>query len=317
MKFPYTVVDSHCDTMCELLRDNDELFNNNRHISLFKMKAYRSYVQFFAAWIDEKEENWFSHACAIIDKFYSELEKNKDSMMLIADDDDLHKVLDNNLTGAILAVEDGRALCGKLSNLRTLYRLGVRAMTLAWNHDNDITDGTLTKNNKGLTAFGKEVVQEMNRIGMIVDVSHLPKKSFWDVLKITSRPVIASHSNAYAVHAHPRNLDDEQIRAMIENGGVIGVSVYPEFLNGGEKASVDDVIRHIDHILSLGGEKNLGIGTDFDGIPTLPSEIEHVGHLYRLFDKMKKMGYKDSLIEAITHGNFVNFLKKVLKNEKN
>ncbi|MBQ3554193.1 MAG: dipeptidase [Clostridia bacterium] len=315
MKYPYTIVDSHCDTCAELLDRGEELLQNEGHISLTELKKYRGYIQFFAAWIDENKENWLSRACAIIDKFYQELEKNKDSMLLIQNSSDLKRALDEKKVGAILAIEDGRAICGELSNLRTLYRLGVRAMTLAWNHDNDLTGGTLTKDNDGLTSFGKDVVREMNRLGMMVDVSHLPKKSFWDVLEITDSPVFASHSNCEAIHKHPRNLDDEQIKALIQTGGMLGISVYPAFLTDKE-ASLDDVIKHIDHVLSLGGEKILGIGTDFDGIPNLPVEMKNAGDLHLLFDKMKKIGYKDSLIDAITHGNFVNYLDKALKNEK-
>ncbi len=317
MKHTYTIVDAHCDTAEYFWNPGAELRSNDRHLNLDYMQQYKGYIQFFAAWIDSNAENYLSRALEMFDAFYRELEKNKDSVQLITDSVSLHKALDENMVGAMLTVEDARALCGELANLRMFYKLGVRAVGLTWNHDNGVAEGALSNSGAGLTDFGREVVREMNRLGMIVDVSHASKKAFWDVLETSTEPIMASHSNCEAICAHPRNLDDEQIRAIIKSGGMIGINLYPVFLSDSETANCDDIIRHIDHILSLGGEKVLGMGTDFDGISSTPTDINNVGELYKLFDKMKKIGYSDSLINAITHENFVNFLYKMLKNEKN
>lgn len=315
MQHPYRIVDAHCDTISEILDSGEELLENSRHLSLQKMRQYDGYVQFFAAWIDETKENSLSRTLEIIDKFYTELNKNQDVMQLITDSESLQKTLESGKTGAVLAVEDARAICGSLANLRMLYRLGVRAMTLSWNHDNDVSDGTFSERNIGLTDFGVEVVREMNRIGMIVDVSHMTRKGFWDVLEQSGMPVMASHSNCDAVFAHPRNLDNEQLKAMIKSGGMIGVNFYPLFLSD-KKEGIDSILRHIDHILALGGEHCIGLGTDFDGVPELPTGIENAADLHHLFEKMKEIGYSDSLIENISHRNFENFLFKMLKNKK-
>ena len=314
-QYPYQIVDSHCDTISEILDTGEELRANGRHLSLEHMLKYKGYIQFFAAWIDEKKENWLARTLEILDRFYQELEKNSDRLTLITGRESLAQVAGGNKIGALLAVEDARAICGSLANLRMLYRLGVRAMTLSWNHDNDVADGTFSKREQGLSAFGREVVGEMNRIGMMIDVSHMTRQGFWEVMEESCAPVFASHSNCSAVFAHPRNLDDEQIKAIIETGGMIGLNIYPEFLAEGGNAGIDDILRHADHILSLGGEHALGLGTDFDGIPTLPEGIANAGELYRLFDKMKEIGYSDSLIAAMSSQNFINFLDKMLKNE--
>lgn len=315
MQYPYKIIDAHCDTISEILDSGETLAENGKHIDLKAMRQYNGYVQLFAAWIDETKENSLSRTLEIIDKFYNELKKNEQHLQLITNGNDLRRVMEGGTCGAILTVEDARAVCGSLANLRMLYRLGVRAMTLSWNRDNDVADGTFSARNIGLTPFGREVVREMNRIGMIIDVSHMTKKGFWAVLEESKMPVMVSHSNCSAVFEHPRNLDDEQIKAMIQTGGMIGINFYPKFLSE-ENHGMEDLLRHIEHILSLGGEKCIGLGTDFDGVPELPKGIGGVRDLHRLFSKMKERGFSDSLIGDISHRNFENFLFKMLKNEK-
>ena len=316
MKHPYRICDAHCDTIMYLM-DNDESLNiNNKHLSLEHMLKFEGYIQCFAAWIDRESQNCMQRALDMFDAFFKEYEKNKDIMEIVKDTNSLNSVLNNDKIGAMLTVEDGRVLCGDINNLYKLYDVGVRAMTLTWNHDNDICCGTYTENDTGLTSFGKDVVREMNRLGMIVDVSHLSEKSFWDVLNITEKPVMASHSNSYRIHPHPRNLKDDQIKALIENKGFIGINIYPDFVSDKENVSVNDVLIHVNHIISLGGENVIGMGTDFDGIPTLPQGIENAGDLYKIFYKMKENGFENSLIDNISNGNFINFIRNSFVNGK-
>jgi membrane dipeptidase len=316
IKYQYKICDAHCDTIEFLTDSKDDLKINDRHLSLEHMLKYEGYIQCFAAWIDREHENSLQRALNMFDAFFKEYEKNKDIMELVKDSVSLNSVLNSGKIGAMLTVEDARALCGDINNLYKLYDIGVRAMTLTWNHDNDICCGTFTENDTGLTSFGREVVCEMNKLGMIVDVSHLSRKSFWDVLNITKKPIMASHSNSYKIYPHPRNLDDEQIKAVIKNNGFIGINIYPDFIANKDFVSINDILLHIEHILSLGGESVLGLGTDFDGIPTLPCEIKNAGDLYRIFDKMKEKGYENSLIDKISHKNFLNFVDNSFKNEK-
>lgn len=309
----YTIVDAHCDTAEKLLDKDEALHSNTGHLSLEMMQSYSGYVQFFAAWISKEEQNPILRTLKIIDKIKTEIQKNKSQLEEIRSAKDLISVLARKKCGAVLAIEDARALCGSLSVLRMYYELGVRAITLAWNDDNDVADGALSARGAGLTDFGKSVVREMNRLHMIVDVSHIAPKGFWDVLSISNAPVMASHSNCNAVCAHKRNLDDRQIQALIYQQGFIGINLYPVFLSNSGRADITTILRHTEHILSLGGENILGLGSDFDGVDNLPNGILGANDYIALFNEMARIGYSDALIAKITHENMINFMKRIEK----
>ena len=307
----YKIIDTHCDTVSQLLDGNRELCKNDCMVDVEGMKRYEGYVQFFAAYVSKSFQNPMLRAVKLLDKTKQEVLKN--NIKLILDSSDLNHVIDNNLCGAILSIEDARALCGELASLRFFYDYGVRAMTLAWNDDNEVTDGADSDKNSGLTSFGREVVREMNLLKMIVDVSHITEKGFWDVLQESNAPVIASHSNCYSICSHRRNLNDEQIKTLIKSGGLMCINLYPPFLeNNPEDADIDSVISHIDHVLSLGGENILGLGSDFDGIDTTPKGISNVVGYEKLFEKMVNLGYNVSIINKITYQNAKDFINKVL-----
>ena len=307
----YKIIDTHCDTAAELLDRGETLEKTNCMVNLSDMKKYESYVQFFAAFVSKKYQNPMLRAVEILDKAKREIKEN--DIKLILNSNDLDDVINKNLCGGLLAIEDARAICGSLSSLRFFYDYGVRAMTLAWNDDNEVTDGADSLKNSGLTPFGKEVVKEMNNLNLIVDVSHITEKGFYDVIEESSAPVMASHSNCYSVCSHRRNLCDEQIKTLIKNGGVMCVNIYPPFLeNEPEKAGIDSIISHIDHALSLGAENNLGLGSDFDGITKTPKNINKLEDYEKIFEKMIKLGYNTSIIEKITSLNVQKFVKKVL-----
>ena len=219
----YSLIDTHCDTMSELLDKNETLEKNSGMINLSMMKGFNFYVQFFAAYVNKKYENPMLRAVEILDKAKEEIRNN--NVNLILSYDDLEKTIKTNSLGAILSIEDARALCGSLASLRFFYDYGVRAMTLAWNDNNDVTDGADSLKNLGLTPFGKDVVKEMNKLGMMIDVSHITEKGFFDVLKESKAPVMASHSNCFSVCNHRRNLKDGQIKALIENDGIMCINI--------------------------------------------------------------------------------------------
>lgn len=310
---PYRIIDTHCDTMSEILDAKEDFFDAPRHLNLTHMKTFQSYVQFFAAWIDENSSNWLSRALEIIDKFYIEQAKNPGELILITEANMLDEVLKQGKTGAILAIEDSRALAGKLANLRMLYRLGVRAICLAWNGNNDVTDGIFSSRGAGLTDFGREVVLEMNNLGMMVDVSHITVQGFWDVMELSKAPVMASHSNAIACASFRRNLNDEQIRALVKNHGYIGLNLCVDFLSDTGRAGIEDILRHIEHFLSLGAAKNIGLGSDFDGIPCLPDGMQNAADYSQLFEAMYKAGYKEEFLNDLAYKNAARYIKSVLK----
>lgn len=215
--------------------------------------------------------------------------------------------------GAIVSVEGGEAIGTSLPLLRALYALGVRAMGLTWNQRNAIADGAgESRANGGLTEFGREVVGEMNRLGMVVDVSHLCERSFWDVLHTSRQPVVASHSNARALCDHVRNLRDEQIRALAAGGGVMGINFFANFLDAEpERADVGRVCDHIDHICGLVGPEHVGLGSDFDGISRPPAGLEDCRRMPAITEELQRRGYRDADVRAILGDNFLRVFGEV------
>lgn len=293
----YSIVDTHCDTLCHVLDDNRSLKNNDCHVDIGRMSEYRSYTQVFACFIDPVYKSCAAkRTLDLIDTFHKSTEH-----------------LPHNVK-AVLSIEGGEGIYS-LSALRNYYRLGVRMAALTWNHSNHIASGTLEiDETKGLTEFGKSVVKEMNRLGMLVDVSHLNDKSFYDIADYTDGPIVASHSNSRAVCSSrkvcpvERNLTDDQFEIIKQSGGCVGINFCPAFLNESGKANIDDIIRHIDHFMELGGEDNIGIGADFDGVDCLPDEINGVQDIYKIFDKLSSLGYSEKQIEKISHKNFERIL---------
>ena len=213
-----------------------------------------------------------------------------------------------------MSIEGGEGIYS-LAHLRNFYRLGVRIIALTWNFSNHIASGALeTDETRGLTEFGKLVVAEMNRLGIFADVSHLNDKSFYDVAEYSNKPIIASHSNARAVCRSKavcpveRNLTDDQFEIIKKSGGCVGINFCPDFLNESGKADIEDIIRHIEHFMSLGGEDNVGIGADFDGIDSTPDGINGVEDIYKIFDRLLQKGYTENQIEKISHKNFERIL---------
>lgn len=310
------LIDLHCDTFLKLMKDkeNSNLYENEFSIDIRKLKRANSLAQFFAMWIDLKKENDPMERCLeMIDKFYIELDKNPIDIALATNYDEIIKNNKEGKISAVLTIEEGGAIRGQLHNLRNYYRLGVRAITLTWNHANEIGYPNLNDEyrNKGLTEFGKEVVCEMNRLGMLIDVSHLSDAGFYDVARLSEKPFIASHSNSRAMKNHFRNLTDDMIKVLSERGGVMGISVEKEFLGDSNNAKIEDMISHIKHIRNVGGIDVIAIGTDFDGCSP-NSEIGNIGEMDKLREALKKNKFTEDEIDKIFYGNALRVIKEVL-----
>lgn len=186
-------------------------------------------------------------------------------------------------------------------------------MTLTWNQRNKIADGSdYYHSTRGLTSFGKRVIREMNRLGMIIDISHISESGFWDVLYNSNDPVIASHSNCYQLCPHQRNLKDSQIRAIAEKGGLVCITYVPDFLiKEDRKAVLDDVIEHIDYVLDLVGSDYVGLGSDFDGCRELPVGLEGADKICQLRDRLIEKGYAKEDVQKIMGYNFLNLFQQV------
>ncbi len=311
------IVDTHCDTALSVYNcggNGGDLYENGFHLDIRRLMATGPRVQFFAAFADPKKYrcDTLSKVLSVLDVVYDAQEKYGDVFTVCKSADEIDQAVSCGKTAAVLSVEGGECLNGELSVLRQLYRLGVRSMLIAWNYRNELADGAEEEPGAGLTSFGRQVVAEMNRLGMIVDVSHLCEASFDDVMSVTTKPVIASHSNAMAVCRNCRNLTDRQLSDIRANGGVVGINFYPYFLNNTDRADIDDVVRHIEHICSVTGEDHIGIGADFDGIECTPSGLEGTERIPALFERLLQLNYSESFISKLAGLNFMRVIRQVL-----
>ncbi len=313
------VFDGHCDTILEIMNHKRTLREKSAtgHLDLSGMKKGGVNVQFFAVFIEElyKPDSSLKRTLQLIDCIYREIEKNRDDISLVTNYKQIEEVTKSGKIAAILSVEGGEALEGDLGVLRVLYRLGVRLLTLTWNQRNQIADGIgESRTGSGLTEFGLQVVDEMNHLGMLIDVSHLSETGFWDVIRRSNAPIVASHSNCYALCPHPRNLKDEQIEALANKDGIIGVTFVPDFLTKEKrKTNVEDVVKHIDYLVKKVGIDYVGLGSDFDGTRSLPLGLEGVDKVPNITVELLNRGYKEGEIKKILGDNFLRVFKKVVR----
>jgi len=302
------VFDGHCDTILEVMNHKRTLEKKSTtgHLDIPRMKEGGIDVQFFAVFIEDiyKPDRSLKRTLQLIE----------DDISLVTNYDQLKEVNRAGKIAAILSIEGGEALEGDLGVLRVLYRLGVRLLTLTWNQRNQIADGIgESRTGSGLTEFGLKVIDEMNRLGMLIDVSHLSETCFWDVIKRSKAPIVASHSNCYNLCPHPRNLKDEQIKAIADKGGVIGITFVPNFLTQEKrKTTVKDVVKHINYLVEKVGVDCVGLGSDFDGTGGLPLGLEGVDKISNITEGLLGRGYEEREIEKILGGNFLRVFKEVV-----
>lgn len=249
-------------------------------------------------------------ALQMIDIFFRECEKNTDRIAPVFSYGDVLKANSEGKLTAMLAVEGGEVVEGDSGVLRMLYRLGIRMFSLVY-HRSELADGASQKTSGGLTTLGVEIVEELQRLGIIIDVSHLNEAGFWNLVEIVKKPIIASHSSCRALRDHRRNLTDEQIEAMADNGGVVGVNFAPHFIDP-VKATVERVVDHIDHIVDLVGLDHVGLGSDFDGIRNTPEGLEDVTCMPNVTKTLVERGYSPSEVKKILGENHLRVFKQVL-----
>lgn len=313
------ICDCHCDTLTELYNKNASLYENEQHFDIKRQIALGGGLQFCAIYVPTevfRYQGGLRYTLCLLDKYNQEIKKlheNGIDVLQVRTAEDTGNVLKHK-AATLLAIEEGGAIDGSLEALRCLYELGVRAMTLTWSNRNDIADGINEEaTGSGLTLFGKQVVAEMNRLGMLVDVSHISTAGFWSVIETSTKPIIATHSNAKSLCSHPRNLNDEQIKALAQNGGLAGITFAGQFLEEDwRNACIESVYKHIDYMLNLiGNDDHIGFGSDFDGISHPPYNIQGVQDYKPLIEYLSKY-YSDETINKITHQNVINLLQKVL-----
>ena len=309
------IFDLHCDTAFEMVVQNQGLRKNALHLDLARMEEYDGYIQVFAAFVDQKNISVspMNHCLTLLQNMHEEIKQNKDKLTLIQSAKDLETVAKEKKMGAILSLEGGEALEGNLSAIWMYHQLGVRLITLTWNWANEIADGIFEARGGGLTRFGKEAVGMMEQLGILIDVSHLSEQGFWDVVESTQKPFVASHSCVNALCAHPRNLNDAQIACIIQRRGGIGINFYPVFLSEKGTCTIEEILRHMEYILAMGGEDVLGIGSDFDGVSFLPEDIKGVQDIKGLILAMEEKNWNKKLQEKILFANFHRIFKESLQ----
>jgi len=280
---------------------------------------------------DSPDPDAFAEALYALDTFYAELDEGANEIAVILSATDLDVLEPGEKIKFVLHLEGSRPFGADLALLRTLFRLGVRSVGLAWNHANEVSDSCMDSRGAGLSDFGRSVIAEMNRLGIIVDISHLSDQGVLDVLEVTSRPVVASHCNARAICNSRRNLTDEQIKGIAGTGGVIGVCFYPPMVKNNGFVSVDDVLNHVDYLAKLVGTQHIGIGPDFiDYVPEawldsaplapfredfrrpFPSGLEDVTRIPNLLTGLSARGYSDEDLANISHANFLRVMQACL-----
>ncbi|WP_225442782.1 dipeptidase [Paenibacillus lycopersici] len=308
---PFRKADFHCDVLWKLLEDPTLSFirddQNKLDVTLPRLKHAGATFQTFAIYVPERMEKTMAPILQIIDLFYRKVLVSPEMTFIRTGSDIEALERKPGAIGAMLSLEGADGLQGDPAMLRILFRLGVRAAGLTWNHANWAADGALEARGGGLTKKGRAIVEECNRLGILLDVSHLCDRAFWDMLNVSSRPIIASHSNCRSHCPHPRNLSDDQIKALLAQGGLIGVTYVPQFVSAGVSAGIADVLRHIERICEFGGERQLMFGSDFDGIERYVDGLTHPGELHRLQDALLAR-YPETLVKAFFERNAMAFL---------
>ncbi|MDL4838991.1 dipeptidase [Aquibacillus rhizosphaerae] len=260
------VIDAHCDVLLKLWENNLSFYSSDQlQVNYIKWKESSVKVQCFAIFVPDNvpEELQFTVALEMVSLFFEQVIEPYKDVKFISNKDDLINLNDDEL-GAILTLEGCHVIGNDINKLKTLIRLGVRSVGLTWNQANAVCDGIGEERGAGLSSFGEEVVHLLNKEKIWTDVSHISYQGFFDVMNIAKFPM-ASHSNAKSLSSHKRNLDDIQIRALIDQDGWIGVTFVADFLSEVNGGTREDIIRHINYYLTMGGESCLGFGSDFDG----------------------------------------------------
>ena len=307
------IVDGHSDILLNYLRDKKYDFKNHTdfQVDLPKLKEGNIGLEVFAVCSALKGDKALKKSLKLVDKFNC-LIKNNPEIELAKNYKDIKKIVSEDKIAAILAIEGADGI-SDLSILRVFYKLGVRMITLTWNYRNDIADGIdEIEENRGVTKYGKKFIEEMNRLGMIIDLSHLTPASFWDTIKYSKGPLVASHSNVKNICNHKRNLSDKQIKAIADRNGLIGINFCPEFIKSSNKVQIKDIVDHIKYLKDFVGIDHIALGTDYDGISETPENLDNISKIPDLVKELKKNEFNSEEIAKITRDNWLRIFKNVL-----
>lgn len=324
------IIDLHCDSIMQLMNnENQTIYDKGGHLDLIKMQKGDYLLQCFAMFVNlRKVDSPYEYCKKMIKKYYENINQYPQLIRPVYNYRDIINNINDGLISAMLTIEEGGTLEGDIQKLKEFYDLGVRMITLTWNYPNELGNPNINNDlirsdteyqevrsmidQKGLTKKGVEVIQEMERMGIIIDVSHLGDQGVRDVLKNTTKPFVASHSNARAICDFPRNLPDELLVEMKKRNCLVGVNYCPSFVKAqASSMQIVDLIKHIDYLKELIGIDCIALGSDFDGIGG-DLELKDASYLPLLINKLSEHGYSDADINKITHQNALRLFKEVL-----
>lgn len=314
--YPYALIDLHCDTLADWKYTStgnpDTLDDPKRVLTLSNMPKEVNWAQFYAVFIPDEErgEKAIEYFEFNRKNFERQMELFGDRVAPCRNAADMEAAWAAGKTAAFLTIENGSAIAGDMSRVKLLADQGVRCITLVWNGENEIGSGHTTQH--GLSDFGKAVVPELEKQGILIDVSHLNDPGFEDLMSVVKKPFVATHSNARSICAHKRNLTDDMIREMVKRDCLIGLNYFVKFLeNDGNVESLDQLMKHIEHFFALGAEKNLALGSDFDGA-VLPECLSTPAKAAGIYGYLLERGMSREQAEGIMFRNAQEFLKKNL-----
>ena len=304
--------DAHCDTISRCMEAGEGMRENRGHLDFMRLSKYRSAGAVFAVFHDAAEpppDGMLAELRRQCDFFAQEVEKSSDLVVHCRTAAQLRAAHEAQKTAALLSVEGAELLECDPERLFEAHERGVRSVNLTWNRANALAGSNIEDPQRGLSDRGRAFVRAAEELGIFVDVSHLSDAGFLDVIRMTQRPILATHSNARAICPHTRNLTDDMFRAIVETGGAVGINLYARFVASDTAASMDALGHHIDRFMELGGEKTLCIGADFDGCDALSGGITNVSDMPLLWDALARRGYAQETLEAIFAGNLLRVLK--------
>ena len=315
------ICDTHNDALLHLERPMQPLNDENRHISIEKMKQGQVSLLTFAAFTCRRSGgvsplHW---ALREINGFYDLMEVHKDELMQAKRPEDVISAVENGKMAGLLSTEGGDSLEGDANILRLYHKLGVRMFGVTWSNDNELASCCMAKEDRGLTDFGRECIDLSNELHMMIDLSHSSDKTFFETVERSKQPVLCSHSCARALAPdQPRDMTDEMLDVLGKSGGYVGVNLCPIFLLGGEeikkrKATLDDVVDHLERMGEFAGMDHIGIGSDFDGIENTPEGLEDVSCLPNLYNALLKRNWKEEDARAVMGENFLSYWTRVLE----
>ena len=314
-------VDTHTDTPLWFTRGDFSVGKRkSNQVNIQKMEEGKLDSQFLAIFLAQKERDEASSQAAVekclkmIENTYADVAKYQDACGIALTEEDALRLKAEGKKAFFLGIENGYAIGKDIKNVKKFKDMGIQYMTLSHSYDNDICNSSSNTEDasKGLTVFGRKVVKEMNKVGMMIDVSHVSEGTFWDVIKYSKDPIFASHSSVKALCDHDRNLTDDQLRALAKNGGVIQICIYDGYLNNDAKAaSIDDIVKHIDHAVKVAGIDHVGIGSDFDGGGGVLG-CKGDNDMINITVKLIENGYSEEDIRKIWGGNFFRVMNQVI-----